>query len=451
MQRLQAAYGALPSTDLSALAELDAYELVPALNPGMVEPRHLAAIIDTIERSRHEQVRAVIAAPPQHGKSVAVTSSLVGRMLSGKGRSAYVSYNQDRADEVSLQTQWMADGIGLAWEGQRRKWGPPKGASVIWTSIGGSLTGSPIDDLLVVDDPVKDRIEASSPTYRDRVWDWWTAVALTRCHPGASIIVVATRWHEDDLSGRLVDAGWPYICLQAIDDTTGEALWPEQRPLEFLQEQRRQIGEHDWAALYQGRPRPRGDAVFGDPTFYRALPRAGLRYAHGVDLAYSAKTTADYSVCVTMARHPEPRPLGTCYIIDVQRKQVDAPAFALTLHAMQSAHAGPMLFRCSGTEKGAASFIAQKVRRFRAEQVRGDKFVNATPYAAAWNDGRVMLPEGAPWLADFLTEHQRFTGVSDAHDDQVDAAGNAFAAVSSASAGYAEDTERRRAFPRRRI
>jgi predicted phage terminase large subunit-like protein len=407
----------------------------------------MAPYVDTLHLSRAEEVNAVVAAPPQHGKTVLTQAEIIQRLLSGTGRSAYVTYNQTRADKVSLLTQWAADGAGIPWEGARRDWYHPGGGSIVWTSIGGPFTGEPVDDLLIIDDPFKDYAEASSGHRRDVVWDWWLSVAMARIHPGASVIVIATRWHEDDMSGRFIEEGWPYVNLQAISDDTGAYLWPSKRTPEWYEKRRRKVTEHFWSAQYQGRPTPRGDAIFGEPTYYSALPRAGLKWGHGVDLAYTARTTADHSVCVTGTRGHD----GTLYLVDVVRKQVDAPSFMLSLMAQHTAHPGPMLFRCSGTEKGAASFIQRRLRSFRTQQVRGDKLVSSQEYAAAWNAGKVQLPEGAPWVSDFLTEHHRFTGVSDAHDDQVDAAGSLFTVLSMGRAGSLRDKERRRRIPKRRM
>jgi predicted phage terminase large subunit-like protein len=189
------------------------------------------------------------------------------------------------------------------------------------------------------------------------------------------------------------------------------------------------------------------------PHFYAELPKS-YRVAHGVDLAYTSSTHADYSVCVTMAatgRGDDVR----YYVLDCIRKQVEAPAFTLALVAAHAKKPGRMLFRGSGTEKGAAAFIRQRISSFRHKATRADKFVSAQEYAAAWNAGRVLLPDPelfeAPWVGDFLAEHDRFTGVSDKHDDQVDAAGSAHYALTKGVRDRRGDDERRRSLPKRRM
>jgi predicted phage terminase large subunit-like protein len=409
--------------------------MVPRLAPGLVPPHHLAPIVDAIEASYHEQVRVVISAPPQHGKSQLLKTALVKRLLRGDARnSAYCTYNIDRAEEVSLEARYMADEAGISWEGNLRKWGIPKGPSVIWTGIGGGLTGHKVNDLLVIDDPIKDRVEASSKTYRDRAWNWLMSVAFTRLHPGTSVLMVATRWHEDDISGRLIRQGWPAINMPAINDA-GEALWPEQRPLSFLEEHRANDA-YTFAALFQGCPRPAGDALFNEPAYYDELPEDG-RYAHGVDLAYTEKTYADHSVLVTMMRHG-----SEFYVVDVQRRQCDAPTFAGVIKASIEKYGGRATWHAGGTEKGVAQFVQQLVPKLDYVPATVDKYQRAQPVSAAWNEKRVLLPRRAPWLESFLSEVLSFSGVKDSHDDQVDALASAFSQLSKTPSRLGIGTKR---------
>jgi hypothetical protein len=137
--------------------------------------------------------------------------------------------------------------------------------------VGGGLTGQPTD-LLIVDDPIKDQQAADSPTIRENLHEWWSSVALTRLAPGAPIIVVQTRWHEDDLAGRMIGEGWPVLNIPAVaDGKTPDALdrpsgeWLEsarRRTVADWEAKRKAVGERTWAALYQGRPAPLEGGVF---------------------------------------------------------------------------------------------------------------------------------------------------------------------------------------------
>jgi predicted phage terminase large subunit-like protein len=255
------------------------------------------------------------------------------------------------------------------------------------------------------------------------------------------VIVTHTRWHPDDLIGRIRASAdfedWQHINLPAIAEandllgrTPGEPLLPWKFSAVQLDKLRRRLGEYSWVSLYQGQPRPKGGKLFGPVHHYRELPTTPLTFAYGVDMAYTAKKKADYSVCVFMAKTQNERFEDVYYLLHVDRKQVQAPAFGKLLRARLDHHPAPIYWRAVGPEKGSADLMADLLDvPFQVLAPGGDKFVNAQPLAAAWNDGRVLLPLSAPWLQDFVKEVSDFTGVNDPEDDQVDAAGNAFAGL----------------------
>lgn len=134
-----------------------------------------------------------------------------------------------------------------------------------------------VHNCLIIDDPLRDQKEADSPTVRAAMHEWWESVARTRLAPGAPVIVVQTRWVEDDLAGRRAAEGWPLVNIPALaDGHTPDAL---DRPVgEFLTSTRgrtsedwvsirRDVGERTWAALYQGRPAPLAGGVFQTSWF----------------------------------------------------------------------------------------------------------------------------------------------------------------------------------------
>jgi phage terminase large subunit-like protein len=259
----------------------------------------------------------------------------------------------------------------------------------------------------------------------------------------ASVMVIHTRWHEDDLIGRLAkDGGWEVVNLPAIagpDDPLGrqlgEPLWPEERPLRMLEEQRA-LDAFNFEALYQGQPRPRGARVFGPATYYdpASFDMTGWRITIYADPAASEKTSANYSAILALAttgRGAEMR--GR--VVDVYRRQVTIPQFVRDLQAFQAANGN-----AEACVESVAGFkaVAQMLREIdphvRVREVRplGDKFQRAQPAASAWNGvadaidptrnrpPRLEVPLRAPWLKAFLDEVGAFTGVHDASDDQVD-------------------------------
>lgn len=403
-------------------------EFIPRVSPHLEPPHHLGPVVSALERAEREPVRVVVSTPPQHGKSTVVLHSLIWRLLRAPSRRhAYVTYASQFARDQMYQAALLARAAGLAVERfALDRWRTAQGGGVVATGIGGPLTGYAVDGVLVVDDYVKNRAEAESPTLRERTWAWFTSTALTRVHPGASVVVVATRWHPDDLAGRLIKDGWEWVNLPALNED-GQPLWPERRPLEWLEAQRRQIGEYDWHALYMGQPRQRGGTLFREPTYYDRLPEDGYRRARGFDLAYSAKRSADYSVILT-GRYAA----GVLYLEDCWRAQVEAPVFA----RRAGMDVSPMYIYAHGVERGAVDLFRRDYRLpvvLRDASRAGDKFTRAQRAIAAWNEGRIRVPQSAPWLGAFLAEVQAFTGLDDPHDDQVDALAALWDGVSQAS------------------
>lgn len=408
-------------------AELDIYARIRSLRqfiaatPRYAVPEHLGPYLDLLERSRRESVKAVVAAPPRHGKSESTLHYVVqSLLLDPTDRIGYATYAAEFSEQQAKRAAFIAEQHGLRLAEQRASfWRTPEGGEAIWTSIGGPLTGKGVRRLFV-DDPVKGRAEAESAAYREAAWAWFNAVAYTRLEPGGSIIVMATRWHPDDLSGRLIAQGWKYINLQALSPI-GAALWPARYDVAALADIREQIGEYEWASLYQGEPRSKGGRVFGDVHFYDALPAGRYRTALGADFAYSAKSHADCSVALALVEHQ-----GLYYVADVKRERVEAPAFRATLAALKSTWKGTIRAYIGGTEKGVVDFMDLAIDAIPAS---ADKFTRAQPVAAAWNAGKVLVPRDALWVSTLVSELAAFTGVGDKHDDQVDALSAAFDAL----------------------
>lgn len=398
-------------------ADLQSY--IPAVTPDFAAPYYLKPLTDLFERARRgEEVRAIVSTPPQHGKSQTCLHALNWLIQDNpKKRHGFATYAQRFAQDQSKIARRVAHRAGVQLDSESAdRWGTHEGGGVIFTGVGGPLTGHAIDGVLVLDDLIKNRVEAESKLIRDRAMEWLSSVALTRVHPGASVIFIATRWHPDDPHGRLLKQGWEYVKLPAISDD-GEALWPEGRPLDWLERQRDVSGmsEYDWWALYMCEPRPRGGALFRDVHYYDELPQDGsYRTGCGADWAYTAKTHADYSVAV------EGRMYGQdLYLTNMIRAQVEAPEFAARLQGIEAREVHSFM---SGTEKALEQFIRKTLGiKIRMLPTTGDKFVRAQDVATAWNHGGVLVPRNAPWAKDLLEEVLAFTGVSDTHDDIVDA------------------------------
>jgi phage terminase large subunit-like protein len=420
------------------------------ISPHLAPAPHLEPLIRLIERARHERVRALISMPPRHGKTLSILHGLAWWLKNSPADvCAFFSYGDDLARSKSRTARHLAvsAGVKLASDSANlSEWRTTAGGGLLAGGAGGALTGQGVTGLFVIDDPIKNREEADSAVVRNKIDEWIREVALTRLE-GASVLLVQTRWHPDDPSGRLAAAGgWEVLNLQAVAEgadplgrAPGEALWPERFPIEELDAIRRQIGEWSFAALYQGLPRPRGTAVFGEPSRFdlEAWRPEAARVVIGADPAASEKTSADYSVaCVLAVEGRGDRMTGR--VLEIWRGQVAIPKFTERLRALSAKWFNcPIAVEAVGGFKAIPQMLRQvdPLLRLVEVAVRGDKFTRAQPVAAAWNDGRILIPTSAPWVEPFLAEVQAFSGVRDRQDDQVDALAHAWNSIVGGRAG----------------
>lgn len=417
---------AIRASKRAQLGALGVVETMAKLTPQYSDPKHLLPYTLKLDEAIEREVELCFHAPPQHGKTECMKHAFVSWACRAPGkRHAYATYNNDRALKVMRGVKKLAFEAGLDPHSRDGELLLSGGTEILFVGRGGGLTGNPVDGVLGIDDLLKDRQEAESTTIRESAWDWVKDVAFTRRHPGSSVLAMATRWHADDPSGRFIKDGYEYIRLAAVCDSDddplgreqGEALWPEGRPLEFLQKFMGNV--YTWASLYQGRPRPRGDSLFKEPKFYTRLPSyAPSRIGYGADLAYTMTTRSDHSVLIQGRLYGD-----QLYLTGMLRAQMQAPEFTARMASVVNAKRGPVRWLCSGTEKGVAHFIQKTIPTFSYRIATADKYVRATPLADLfWNPGNCLVPENVAWADEFVAEMCSFTGVKDPADDQVDAA-----------------------------
>lgn len=405
-----------------------------------VEAAHHTLIAEHLEAvERGEIDRLMINMPPRHGKSELASRRFPAWYLGLHPEHSIIaaSYNSDLATDFGrqvrniLQTDEYKALFATALADDSRaanRWNTKEGGAYVAAGVGTAITGRGAN-ILLIDDPLKDREEADSEIHRQKVWDWYTSTAYTRLAPGGRIIVIQTRWHEDDLSGKLLSEEqrggdkWVRLELPAIN-ADGQPLWPEFYPLEVLERYRKVLPARDWSALYQQRPTPEeGDYFKRDWfKFYDVLPKH-LRMYGASDYAVTADG-GDYTVHVVCGLDPD----DNLYVVDVWRRQVESHIWVEEFLNLVARHK-PLNW---GEENGQivkslGPFIDKRMRERRVycrrEQMASvaDKPTRARSFQARAAMGKVYLPHGAPWVTDLLNEMMTFPAGK--HDDQIDALG----------------------------
>lgn len=410
-------------------------------------PWHLTKLIALFERAAREPTFAIVSMPPRHGKTVTVCSALAWAIETYPERlNAYVSYAADAAASQSRRIRKLvqADGVPLAKDANRVDyWLTDQEGGLAATGIGGQLTGKGFQGVIVVDDPIKGREQAESMRERDKAWETFNDDAWTRREPPCgSVIVVQTRWHLDDLAGRLIaehiedGPKWEVLNLPAIRDDKdqpaddGKVLWPERMPLSMLK--RQQAFPYTWASLYQGHPVPRGGKLFRVPARYTQPELNGARIFIGCDPAGSTSTRADYTAAVVIAVTGQGDDMRAD-VLEVVRLHAETAEASERLLELQRKWSAPLHIEASRDGKS----IAKSMRLIKGAldivevPIAGDKWTRSLPVASAWNEGRVRLPVTAPWVPELIGESEQFTGVADRHDDQIDALAYAWQAATA--------------------
>ena len=402
---------------------------------------HLAHIRQRLEAMERGEVRRLMLfLPPRHGKSqLATVRYPVWRLLRDPRMSVIVgAYNQTLAETFSRASRRIAREV-LALDDERNaaaQWMTRAGGIFRAVGVGGGVTGQGAS-LIVIDDPVKSREEANSAAYRDRVWNWYRDDLYTRLEPGGAVILIMTRWHEDDLAGRILAsedaASWEVVNLPAeaeADDALGRepgaALWPARFDVDDLARIRRVLGSASYTALYQQRPMPAEGGMFRREWFdvVQEVP-ATARKVRYWDKA-GTENDGDFTAGVLLAVDGD----GVYYVCDVARGQWSALQRERVIRqtAEMDGTAVPVWVEqepgSGGKESAAATIRALAGWTVRAERVTGDKMTRAMPLAAQCEARNVKLVRGA-WNAALLDELTVFP--QGKHDDQVDALSGAFA------------------------
>lgn len=386
-----------------------------------------------------EIVRLCFSVPPQHYKSYTTLFFIALYLYKYPTHNVvYISYEQSFAQsQIRLAYRILKEHFKIIPISETQKeFLLPGGGSLITTSVNGTVTGR-ATNLIVIDDPIKGRLEAESKTYRNRVYDFFLSEVATRFRENiTSIAIFMTRWHIDDLIGRLLKENiyeFKNIRVPAISDGLDDSGVPNNSevgiPLLYTKEfydKPRQMNKYIFQSMYQGLPIIKGDSVFKDVTYYSKLPD-NIKYKIGSDFAYSESTKANYSVIVVFGYADNKH-----YLIEVIRYQKDVNYTINIVKNIYNKYKSKIGIEANGTQKATYDMLCKLIggSYLYAIQPKGDKFTRALPFANEWNSGNILLPDPTVfnhlWLNDYLDELHNFTGQKDLYDDQVDASVNSF-------------------------
>jgi predicted phage terminase large subunit-like protein len=410
--------------------------------------------------------KLALMAPPQHGKSWAVTDFIA--WVAGNNpdkKTIFGSYSDDLGvrTNTELQRIYSTDAFKGIFPGTRiseahttsDRW--KRNESLIEyvgrtgsfrnTTVAGPINGQELH-LGVIDDPIKGRAEAHSPTMRDKTWEWFADDFMSRFAKDGALLMVMTRWHKDDLLGRFIEKfkddvrvlRYPAIAEHdELHRKKGEALFPEHKPLDFLLERRKLLTEASWESIYQQNPIVVGGGMLPVEKlkvvsfFDRTKVTATVRYW---DKAGTDREDAAFTAGVRMHSMSD----GTYIISHIVRGQwtaldreekikawteVDASEFgSYEVYVEQEPGSG-------GKESAESTIRMLAGYTVYADRVTGNKVVRAEPFAAQVQGGNVGLVAGE-WCSPFLDEAEVFPAGK--WKDQVDAAAGAFSKLSTATA-----------------
>lgn len=419
------------------------------------DARHFRVMQERLDRvTAGDLERVIFQVPIRHAKSEHNTISYNAYRLEldPETRLLIISHNQQLALKFSRAIRKLALRRGVAMSTDRNtagEWETAAGGGV--TALGiGSGTASLNADVITIDDPIGKRADAESDATRERIWEALTDDVLARAEPGTSVLLTMSRWHMDDPTGRILDgrAGgdWQVVDLparaeeaDALGRSAGEALWPEERDDEWLDQKLAELGSYGFASLLQGRPSPRGGGMFKWDWWQLldAVPATGrmVRYWDVAGTDVTGSNDPDYTVGALGCRMDD----GRTAFVDIARFRLSVAARDARIVEVAKddrARYGGRVVWWFESETGIAGSertesIVRAVQNVgiacHSERATGSKEVRAEPLASKAEAGNVVLCPGE-WRDDFRLEAAQFPTGS--HDDQIDAAVGADAKLS---------------------
>lgn len=384
----------------------------------------------------------VLSTPPQHGKSMTVTETFPS-WYEGKypdRRCIVACYNDDFAGKFGRRNKTKLEeygrfifNIALSKCSDRDIEIENHSGGIITRGIMAGITGNS-GDLIIIDDPVKNRQEADSVTYRERLWEEWQNSIKTRTQAGTKIIIIQTRWHEDDLAGRVIreEKNVEVINLPVeaeendlLGRNVGDALCPEigkdRKWLEAFKEsylKDPEGGARAWNALFQGRPTSEEGNMFKREwwQFYDVLPEHMPLKVISVDATFKDNEDSDYVAIEVWGKVN-----ADFYLIDAIKRRMDFPDTVRAIKAMDAKYPDRHSILIEDKANGPAiiATLRHEIAGIIAEKPKDSKIARANAATGFVESGNVYLPRYADFTAEFIEELAAFPrGIN---DDLVDA------------------------------
>lgn len=447
---------------LQEVAVISPADYAQVVNPDYFQcPPHIQMLSETIAKLCDGELlkedgtpykRLLITMPPRHGKSELTSKYTPAWFInrSPKNRVILASYEANFAAEWGGKVRDLiqeANGVGLECHlnpttKARDSWKTQAGGGMYTAGAQGAITGKGAN-LFIIDDPFKNDEEANSETIREKVWGMYQSTAFTRLEPGGVVILIQTRWHEDDLAGRVLrDQAdeWYHVNCPAIAQEDGhdsigrqpgEPLWAERYDLDDLETIRLAVGSYVWNALYQQNPFIEGGGILKPGEIQRFAERDGV-YMTGngqkyvskakcwrfvtIDTAGTSKNYSDYNVACVFDVTPEREGL----LVAVERKKMESSEHLSWLKGLFDRYE-PRFIGIENKSFGTTLFqnavrAGLRVQKLEADTDKVTRAYGASPLVET---GRLQIPYNALWLPEF--EHELAAFPYGTHDDQVDA------------------------------
>jgi predicted phage terminase large subunit-like protein len=423
------------------LARSDFSFYLEYVHRGLYVPANFHYLIcEKLQRiEKGELKKLMIFMPPRHGKSMTVTESFPSYFLgrNPNKRVIAVAYGDSLARRFGRKNRQKIEEYGAdlfnvqlaADNASVTDWGLKEhNGGMLSCGIGASITGHGAD-LLLLDDPIRNREQASSEVIRNKIYEEYQSSLLTRLHSGGAIILIMTRWHEDDLAGRILatEQGWEVVSLPAeaeegdlLDREVGEPLWEAGGfDKEWIEEKKKAVGQQAWNSIYQERPSAAEGNVIKRQwlNYYKQQPPKYDEMLISVDASFKDGKKSDFCVLQVWGKKGAEK-----YLVDQIRDRMNFPSTVNALRGLVARYPKASVKLIEDKANGSAiiDFLKKEISGIIPITPKESKEARLAAVSPEFESGSVFFPDPsiAPWIGACVEELVTFPNGK--NDDQVD-------------------------------